>query len=180
MVTPLVLLLALGAQTATPQVPAESAAPQAPAESADVVYDEIVVEAKVGRVALIFDRAADGRLINCRVFVSSGVKKLDDSACNSLPECITSTAGRKYCGGDGTQGLVAVEPKTLPAQPAPELGLGKLLKPDPPRTPAVGPSIGKQDAEDANRMRKLPPPPRDESGSGPAITFGSGQTDGPK
>ncbi|MFL9840735.1 hypothetical protein ABS767_07175 [Sphingomonas sp. ST-64] len=131
--------------------------------------EEVVVTARVGRVALIFDRAPDGKLVNCRVFVSSGTKRVDDQACTSLPDCLTSTAGREYCGGTGS-GLTAVAPKLMPT-PEPKFGLGKLLTPEPPKTPAVGPVVTGKEDEDPNRLGKLPPPPKDESGT-PAITLG--------
>lgn len=151
------------------------AAPQAAPAVEEI--EEVVVTARVGRVALIFDRAPDGKLINCRVFVSSGTKRIDDEACTTLPDCLTSTAGREYCGGAGA-GLTAVAPKLLPT-PEPTFGLGKLLTPEPPKTPAVGPIVASTDDEDPNRLGKLPPPPRDES-STPAITLGPMTKEEPK
>ncbi|QDX26566.1 energy transducer TonB [Sphingomonas suaedae] len=151
------------------------AAPQAAPAVEDV--EEVVVTARVGRVALIFDRAPDGRLINCRVFVSSGTRRVDDEACTSLPDCLTSTAGREYCGGTGA-GLTAVAPKLMPT-PEPKLGLGKLLTPEPPKTPAVGPVVAGKEDEDPNRLGKLPPPPKDESGT-PAITLGPMKQEEPR
>lgn len=158
--------LALLLLTAVPQ-----ASPAAPTDEAQ----EIVIQAKVGRVALIFDKATDGRLINCRVFISSGVRRIDNDACNSLPDCITSTTGSEYCGKGGTA-LVAVEPKSKP--PA-QLGLGVTLKPEAPKKPAVGPAVtGKQD-EDPNRLGKLPPPPKPDNGA-PLVTFSGGQPENPQ
>ena len=72
----------------------------------------------------------------------------------------------------------AVEPKILPT-PEPKLGLGNLLKPEPPKTPAVGPVVAGKDEEDPNRLGKLPPPPKDESGT-PAITLGPMKTEEPR
>ena len=136
-------------------------------------YEEVVVTATAGRVALIFDKAADGRLINCRVFKSSGVATVDAKACTALPDCVTSTKGQQFCGdGKGTAALVAVEPRTKPE--APKLGLGAKLNPEPPKAPAVGPTVATSDGDDPNRLGKLPPPPKDESGT-PAITFGGAQ-----
>ena len=132
-------------------------------------YEEVVVTARIGRVALVFDRAVDGRLINCRVFRSSGSDRIDNAACTSLPDCVTSTKGQEYCGGTGA-GLTAVAPKILQT-PEPKLGLGVSLKPEPPKTPAVGPIVAGKADEDPNRLGKLPPPPKDESGT-PAITLG--------
>ncbi|MCP3729573.1 hypothetical protein M9978_03950 [Sphingomonas sp. MG17] len=152
-----------------------AAVPQeAPAATADE-YEEIVVQAKVGRVALIFDKAADGRLINCRVFVSSGTRRIDDKACNSLPDCITSTTGSEYCGKGGTA-LVAVEPKSKP--PA-VFGLGVTIKPEAPKKPAVGPAVIAKEDDDPNRLGKLPPPPKADNGP-PAITFSGPQVEEPK
>lgn len=141
-------------------------------------YEEVVVTATAGRVALVFDKAADGRLINCRVFKSSGVATVDARACTSLPDCLTSTKGQQFCGGEGNVPLMAVAPKPLPVTP--NLGLGTTLKPEPPKIPAVGPAVAAKDDEDPNRLGKLPPAPKDESGGPPAITFGSGQTDVPR
>jgi hypothetical protein len=130
-------------------------------------YEEIVVEAKVGRVALIFDKAPDGRLINCRVFTSSGVKRIDDAACTSLPDCITSKGGTQYCVGKDSPALVAVETK---AKPPAALGLGVSIKPEAPKKPAVGPAVAGQNEDDPNRLGKLPPPPKDTTGT-PAIVL---------
>jgi hypothetical protein len=159
--------LALALLSAIPQ----EAAPQATAED----YDEIVVQARVGRVALIFDKAPDGRLINCRVFVSSGTRRIDDKACNSLPDCITSTTGSEYCGKGGTA-LVAVEPRSKP--PA-ILGLGVKLKPETPPKPAIGPAVTASTDDDPNRLGKLPPPPKADNGP-PAITFTGPTVEEPK
>jgi hypothetical protein len=145
------------------------ASPQDAAPPPEPEYEEVVVTARIGRVALVFDRAVDGRLINCRVFRSSGSDRIDNAACTSLPDCVTSTKGQEYCGGTGT-GLTAVAPKLLPT-PEPKLGLGVSLKPEPPKTPAVGPVVAGKPDEDPNRLGKLPPPPKDES-STPAITLG--------
>ena len=132
-------------------------------------YEEVVVTATAGRVALVFDKAADGRLINCRVFKSSGVDTIDARACTALPDCVTSTRGQQFCGKAGSAALVAVEPRAKPE--APKLGLGAKLNPEPPKTPAVGPTVATSDGDDPNRLGKLPPPPKDESGT-PAITLG--------
>lgn len=141
-------------------------------------YEEVVVTATAGRVALIFDKAADGRLINCRVFKSSGVATVDAKACTALPDCVTSTKGQQFCGdGKGTAALVAVEPRTKPETP--QLGLGAKLNPEPPKPPAVGPTVATSDGDDPNRLGKLPPPPKDESGT-PAITFGGPKVEEPQ
>lgn len=150
------------------------AAQQAAAPAPEPEYEEVVVTATAGRVALVFDKAADGRLINCRVFKSSGVATVDARACTSLPDCVTSTKGQQFCGGEGSTALMAVEPKTKPEEP--KLGLGVTLKPDPPKTPAVGPMVGAQAEDDPNRLSKLPPPPKDQS-SEPAIRFGAPTTE---
>ena len=153
------------------------ALPQDAAVAPEPEYEEVVITARVGRVALVFDRAPDGRLINCRVFKSSGTKRIDDAACTSLPDCVTSTVGQEYCGGTGV-GLTAVAPKILPT-PEPRLGLGVSLKPEAPKVPAVGPVVGGTKDEDPNRLGKLPPPPKDESGT-PAITLGPVKQDEPR
>ena len=152
-------------------VPQHAVAPPEPE------YEEVVVTARIGRVALVFDRAVDGRLINCRVFRSSGSDRVDNAACTALPDCVTSTKGQEYCGGTGA-GLTAVAPKILPT-PAPTLGLGVSLKPEPPKTPAVGPVVAGKADEDPNRLGKLPPPPKDESGT-PAITLGTMKQEEPR
>lgn len=140
-------------------------------------YEEVVVTATARRVALVFDKAPDGRLINCRVFKSSGVDRIDAKACTSLPDCVTSTKGQQFCGGEGKMTLRAVEPKTKPEQP--NFGLGVTLTPDPPKVPAVGPAVVTQAEEDPNRLSKLPPPPKDQS-SEPAIRFGGMKQEEPK
>lgn len=134
-------------------------------------YEEVVVTATAGRVALVFDKAADGRLINCRVFKSSGVATVDAKACTSLPDCLTSIKGQQFCGGEGNKALMAVETKPKPEEP--KLGLGVTLKPDPPKIPAVGPLVATETEDDPNRLSKLPPPPKDQS-SEPAVRFSSG------
>lgn len=146
-----------------------------PPQAADADYEEIVVQARVGRVALIFDKAPDGRLVNCRVFVSSGTRRIDDNACTSLPDCITSTTGSEYCGAGGAA-MVAVEPRSKP--PA-VLGLGVKLKPETPVKPAVGPAVTASTEEDPNRLGKLPPPPQADTGP-PAITFSGPGAEEPK
>ena len=146
-----------------------------PPQATDAEYEEIVVQARVGRVALIFDKAPDGRLINCRVFISSGTRRIDDNACNSLPDCITSSKGDEYCGKGGIA-LVAVEPK---AKPPAALGLGVTLKPEAPRKPAVGPAVTATQDDDPNRLGKLAPPPKADNGP-PLVTFGGPKTDEPK
>jgi hypothetical protein len=150
------VLLLLTAQQATAPPPA--------AEE----YEEVVVTATAGRVALVFDKAADGRLINCRVFKSSGVATVDVRACTALPDCVTSTKGQQFCG-KGNIALVAVEPKK-PDEP--KLGLGATLRPEPPKAPAVGPLVVGEADDDANRLGKLPPAPRDDTAE-PAIRFGA-------
>lgn len=151
------------------------ASPPPPVAASDEDYEEIVVEARVGRVALIFDKATDGRLINCRVFVSSGVQRIDNEACTALPDCVTSKSGDEYCGKGGVA-LVAVEPKSKP--PA-VLGLGVTIKPEPPKTPAVGPTVVAPPEDMPDRLGKLPPPPKDETNT-PAIVFGGPKLDEPK
>ncbi|WP_447726987.1 hypothetical protein [Sphingomonas koreensis] len=140
-------------------------------------YEEVVVTATAGRVALVFDKAADGRLINCRVFKSSGVATVDARACTSLPDCLTSTKGQQFCGGEGKAALMAVEPRPLPETPS--LGLGVTLKPDPPKIPAVGPAVATTSEDDPNRLSKLPPPPKDQS-TEPTIRFGGPKVEEPR
>lgn len=152
------------------------AVPQDAAPPPEPEYEEVVITARVGRVALVFDRAPDGRLINCRVFKSSGTKRIDDAACTALPDCVTSTKGQEYCGGTGA-GLTATAPKILTTEP--RLGLGVSLKPEAPKVPAVGPVVGGTKDEDPNRLGKLPPPPKDESGT-PAITLGTMKQEEPR
>ena len=142
---------------------------------ADDAYEEIVVEAKVGRVALIFDQAADGRLTNCRVFKSSGVDRIDAAACTSLPDCITSKAGAEYCGKLGAS-LVAVQPK---AKPPLVLSLGLGTKSETPKIPPVGPAVVAPPAEMPDRLGKLPPPPKSSSDE-PAIRLSGAQVEKPR
>lgn len=152
-------------------------AAQQAAAAPEPQYEEVVVTATARRVALVFDKAPDGRLINCRVFKSSGVDRIDAKACTSLPDCVTSTKGQQYCGGEGKTALIAVEPKALPVTP--NLGLGVTLKPEQPKIPAVGPAVATTQDEDPNRLSKLPPPPKDLS-SEPSIRFGAIKQEEPK
>jgi hypothetical protein len=153
------------------------ALPQAAAAAPEPQYEEVVVTATARRVALVFDKAPDGRLINCRVFKSSGVDRIDAKACTSLPDCVTSTKGQQYCGGEGKMALMAVEPKTKPEQP--NFGLGVTLTPEAPKNPAVGPAVTATAEEDPNRLSKLPPPPKDQS-TEPSIRFGGMKPEEPK
>jgi len=152
------------------------AAPQQGAAVPEPEYEEVVVTATAGRVALVFDKAADGRLINCRVFKSSGVATVDARACTSLPDCLTSTKGQQYCG-EGSIPLMAVEVKPKPEEP--KLGLGVTLMPDPPKIPAVGPLVSTETEDDPNRLSKLPPPPKADNGP-PVITFGGPKVEEPR
>jgi hypothetical protein len=152
------------------------AVPQA-AAAPEPEYEEVVVTATAGRVALVFDKAADGRLINCRVFKSSGVATVDARACTSLPDCVTSIKGQQFCGGEGNKALMAVETRPKPEEP--KLGLGVKLKPDPPKVPAVGPLVSTETEDDPNRLSKLPPPPKADNGP-PVITFGGPKVEEPR
>lgn len=152
------------------------AAPQQGAAAPEPEYEEVVVTATAGRVALVFDKATDGRLINCRVFRSSGVATVDARACAALPDCVTSTKGQQYCG-EGNIPLMAVEPKVKPEEP--KLGLGVTLKPEPPKIPAVGPLVSTETEDDPNRLSKLPPPPKADNGP-PVITFGGPKVEEPR
>ena len=153
------------------------ASPQQGAATPEPEYEEVVVTATAGRVALVFDKAADGRLINCRVFKSSGVATVDARACTSLPDCVTSIKGQQFCGGEGNKALMAVETKPKPEEP--KLGLGVTLKPEPRKIPAVGPLVATETEDDPNRLSKLPPPPKDQS-SEPAVRFGTMKQEEPK
>ncbi|WP_188054190.1 energy transducer TonB [Sphingosinithalassobacter sp. CS137] len=163
MISPLLLLAAVAMQ----DVPAQ-----------DTVFEEeaeaIVVQATVGRVALLFDRAADGRLENCRVFVSSGVDSLDAEACATVPDCAADVAEAGACIDVSLVTLAPRRAAAAEAAPAMALTLPKLVE---PRTaaemPAVGPAVRGAAEDDPNRLPDLPPPPRDMT-SAPAITFGPG------
>lgn len=160
-------------------------APQdAPAQDAgasvDVVYDDIVVEATVGRVALLFDQRADGRLENCRVLVSSGDAEIDATACEDLPDCITDTEGRNFCDGMPAPAAAwnprgVADMSAAPGASAP-LAMPRLVTREAPSTPAVGPAVRGEAEEDPNRLAKLPPPPRDTSNDGPTISISAGNT----
>jgi outer membrane biosynthesis protein TonB len=153
------------------------AVPQDAVAAPEPEYEEVVVTATAGRVALVFDKATDGRLINCRVFKSSGVATVDARACTALPDCVTSTKGQQFCGGEGKTALVAVEPRVKPEEP--KFGLGAALKPEPPKVPAVGPTVATQTEDDPNRLTKLPPPPKADNGP-PVITFGGPKVEEPR
>jgi hypothetical protein len=131
--------------------------------------EDIVVSATVGKIALVFDKGVDGRLHNCRVFLSSGVRRLDAKACASLPDCVTIEGGETFCG-DKIQGRTAAVPKPDVIQ-APGLAIGSILKPEAKPLPATGPALRESETQSADRLGKLPPPPRPVSG-GPGIQVG--------
>lgn len=131
--------------------------------------EDIVVSATVGKIALVFDKGSDGRLHNCRVLLSSGVRRLDDRACNNLPDCVTVEGGETFCG-DRIDGRVAALPKPV-TLPPPGVAIGAILKPEPKAVPATGPALREGETQSADRLGRLPPPPRDTSG-GPGIQIG--------
>lgn len=172
MIAASLLLALLAAQDA----PVQDAPMQDADASADVVYDDIVVEATVGRVALLFDRRADGRLENCRVLVSSGDAEIDATACDDLPDCITDSEGRNFCDGVPTPAAGwDARAVTVMSAPAAGLAMPRLVTPEAPVAPGVGPAPVRDTADvDPNRLTKLPPPPRDTTGDGPTVSFGPG------
>lgn len=131
--------------------------------------EDIVVSATVGKIALVFDKGVDGRLHNCRVFVSSGVRRLDAKACGSLPDCVTIEGGETFCG-DKIEGRVAAAPKPEVIA-APNLAIGAILKPEARPLPATGPALREGEGQSADRLGKLPPPPRPATGA-PGIQIG--------
>ena len=141
---------------------------------AEDVGDEIVVQAKVGLVTLVFDRVAGGGLAHCRVLKGSGVKRIDDSACADFLDCVSDKAGG--CGDARPAQLAAIrrgmpdsDGITAPGN-GKTLTIPKLVIPeDQPKIPATGP-VADAPKDDSDQIVKLPPKPEDKTFE-PAITF---------
>jgi hypothetical protein len=164
-------LVALGLLFALPAA-AQDAAPADEPE-----YEEIVVSATVERVALLFDRDDEGRLQNCRPLISSGDAELDAMACEDLPDCMTDSEDREFCGG----ALASTAPAAPEREVAPMVFDAPLASPSmvigaKPAPPATGPVERGTDEEDSNRLGKPPELPRDPTRSTtPVITISNGQ-----
>jgi hypothetical protein len=165
----MILALILLAQ----DVPATNAAPVTEGE-------EITVRATYGRTTMLFDRTNDGKLLNCRIMVSSGSQKRDTDACQATPVCYARTAD------EVTECVeLTIEPVRMTVAPSAAAGsayggkapavfdMPALVKPRPP-APAIGPSDPVTENRDTERQRvKLPPLPKAPT-DGPVIRFGNG------
>ncbi|MBR0552606.1 hypothetical protein [Stakelama marina] len=151
------------------------AAPAEPVGAPADAENEIVVRAKVGRVALVFDKGTDGRLHNCRVLISSGVQRIDDKACQDLPDCITANSGKRFCG-DTLAAVPAIEPKKAKPAPIAKIDLSDLAKPEPVSNPAIGPAAQTAASDTPDQIVKLPPLPKDETHE-PAIRISGNASD---
>lgn len=149
-------------------------AQEVPAPSADqeVEGEEIVVQAKLGRTTMLFDKGADGKLRNCRIMVSSGSQRRDTDACKATPVCYAKTADEVTdcvdflvvdVAASKPPGAGAVQTFTLP----------KLVQPKPALTAGqAGPLELTEESKETERQRvKLPPLPKPPS-DGPVVRFG--------
>ncbi|GGO94460.1 hypothetical protein [Stakelama pacifica] len=136
----------------------------------ETVGDEIVVEAKAGLVTLVFDRRAGGGLANCRVLKGSGVKRIDATACADFLDCVSDDA-KSACGNAAPEQLAAIR-REMPdsSDGKPRFTIPKLVQPEKPKIPAVGPVGGGDDDTASDQIVKLPPKPEDKTFS-PAITI---------
>lgn len=156
-------------------------APPAPAE--EEAYEDIVVSAKLGRTTMLFDKAPDGKLINCRIMVSSGSQARDVAACKATPVCYAGTADEVTDCRELTildQAALIAIPKPAPA-PAMSLSgetpLPKLIQPAKPRSATqAGPSVGGDEASaETERQRvTLPPLPQPPPSGAPVIRLKAG------
>ena len=144
--------------------------PPPAAEAAEV--EEVVIQAKLGRTTMLFDKGADGKLRNCRIMVSSGSQRRDTDACKATPVCYAGTADEVTDCVDflvvdiaaaKPPGAGAVQTFTLPklTQPKPTLAAGQ-----------AGPLELTEESKETERQRvKLPPLPKPPS-DGPVVRFG--------
>lgn len=151
----------------------------AASSSADAAEtEEVVVQAKLGRTTMLFDKGADGRLRNCRVMVSSGSQKRDTDACQATPVCYAKTADQVTdCRTLGPLEMAAV---SMPAATRPA-GIGapqaftlpKFTDLKPTLAPGQAGPLGLQEpSRETERQRVvLPPLPRPPS-DGPVVRFG--------
>ncbi|WNO54483.1 hypothetical protein [Stakelama saccharophila] len=145
-----------------------------PPETSPAAPQEIVVTAKAGRVALVFDKGEDGRLHNCRVLISSGVDRIDDRACDDLPDCVEDQTGHRFCGD--ALWRPAAKNENSPDEAGVAIKLPKLVQPDadPAPVPEIGPvGAGGRDEEADRQLVDLPPPPEPVSEPTIRITGGA-------
>ena len=81
------LLLVLAQDTMVAPPPAV-----APAEES---YEEVVIQGRFNFFTLVFDKAANGHLQNCRVMISSGNDRIDADACRDVPVCAVAADSEK-------------------------------------------------------------------------------------
>ncbi len=169
---PLLLLLA----------PLRAAAQDAPppGDPEAVVGEDIVVRATYGRTTMLFDKAADGTLRNCRIMISSGSQKRDTDACKATPVCYEKTRDEVT---DCVELTALEQAQIAPGAVAPAkdgavpvFSMPQLVKPRTPSMPATGPVTVTEESAETGRQRvgKLPPPPQAPT-DGPLIRLTTGQ-----
>jgi len=147
-----------------------------PADPQEV--EEVVVQAKLGRTTMLFDKGADGKLRNCRVMVSSGSQKRDTDACQATPVCYAKTADQVT----DCRELVVLDADALRApgdlRPAGSASvpqtftLPKLTAAPTLAAGQAGPLTVQEPSRETERQRvKLPPLPKPPS-DGPIIRVG--------
>lgn len=141
--------------------------------------EEIVVQAKLGRTTMLFDKGADGKLRNCRIMVSSGSQRRDTDACKATPVCYAKTADEvTECVDFLVVDVAATKPPGAGAVQT--FTLPKLVQPKPALTAGqAGPLELTEESKETERQRvKLPPLPKPPS-DGPVVRFGNGQESQP-
>jgi hypothetical protein len=136
---------------------------------------EVVVQATFGRTTMLFDKASDGRLHNCRVMVSSGSQRRDTAACQATPVCYAKTAEQVPDCVPLTAVEPAAAPKAIGHSPA-TFEMPRLAQPRTPDPAAIGPSVVGDESRETIRQRvKLPPLPKPPS-DGPIVRVTSGDS----
>lgn len=158
-----------------------------PASAEEERYEDIVVSAQLGRTTMLFDKDRDGKLINCRIMISSGSQARDVAACKATPVCWEGTADEVT----DCRELTILDRAALIAIPRPaptvslsgETPLPKLLQPAKPRSATqVGPSVGVAEASaESERQRVvLQPLPQPPPSGGPVIRLKAGNEEEPR
>ncbi|QIG79028.1 hypothetical protein [Stakelama tenebrarum] len=162
---------------AVQDVPPQDAA-AAPVDDEEM-YEEIVVQTRAGMPALVFDRGADGRLYNCRLFSTSGVDTVDAEACDNFRDCVIDENGETQCREAPVARLQGGAPILMESRPR-NGAIGRLaplpieLDAPEPENEGAGPNQRRANGDDPNRLGKLPPPPTDPTrGVGASITLGN-------
>ena len=152
-------------------------APVAPPADGQEV-EEVVVQAKLGRTTMLFDKGVDGKLRNCRVMVSSGSQKRDTDACQTTPVCYAKTADqvtdcRELVVLDAAALRVPAEGRPMGSSSVPQsFTLPKLTAAPTLSAGQAGPLTVQEPSRETERQRvKLPPLPKAPS-DGPIIRIG--------